>query len=595
MSKENLSSVDTSLPDARTLAGNASPEKAAQVYTWLALHIYAEALVRRFTTSVVIPLLDSMRVLSNHTCWTGVCLVLWTALALPLAGAQNAPNDPSFPTADSVVQRIYMEGMHHSQAEALAQVLMDSIGPRLTGSPANRAANDWLVRTYAAWGVPAHKEQDGRWLDWTRGPSHIDLLTPRVRTLEATALAWSPATPPGGVTGAVVALPPAHETHDSAGFARWLKTVRGKFVLINAPQLTCRPDTSWAQYALPAAYKAMHAAQDSASAEWDSREAVAHLRDNSGLIMDGVNNRLLRAQLEAAGVAGILTSWWSGGWGVDKIEGAGTTIAPAFDVSCEDYSLLARLAAHGQHPSIHAVAETHMAPEKTPVYSTIAELKGTEYPDQYVMLSAHLDSWDGGSGATDNGTDTIMMLEAMRILKLVYPHPKRTILVAHWSGEEEMMSGALAAVNKVFRSGLQVRFDQDAGTGRITEVSSNSCLDDTAAFIRWMSPLPASLTHDIRLEANSDNEAPCHNAPAFFDIDADLTPPGWDNNTYTWHTNRDTFDKLSFDDIERNATLIALLAYEASEDPHVRHSPPPNGSPSKCSLASRCEKVVQRR
>src|ERR1700759_4385434 len=115
------------------------------------------------------------------------------AAATPLVAQDN-------PTGDPVIQRIYNEGMHQSQAARLAQVLMDSIGPRLTGSPANRAANDWLVRTYKAWSVQVKNEQYGTWRDWTRGASSIELTSPRSRVLEATMQAWSAATPAGGVT-----------------------------------------------------------------------------------------------------------------------------------------------------------------------------------------------------------------------------------------------------------------------------------------------------------------------------------------------------------------------------------------------------------
>ena len=109
---------------------------------------------------------------------------------------------------------------------------MDSIGPRLTGSPANRAANDWLLRTYQAWGVDAKNEQYGTWRDWTRGPSGVQLVSPRTRVLEATMHAWSAATPAGGVTADVVIIPTAKEIGDSAGFARWLASVKGKLVLV---------------------------------------------------------------------------------------------------------------------------------------------------------------------------------------------------------------------------------------------------------------------------------------------------------------------------------------------------------------------------
>jgi len=141
------------------------------------------------------------------------CIAALAVIARPTHAQDN-------PTGDPVVQKIYDEGMKHSQAARLAQVLMDSIGPRLTGSPANRAANDWLLRTYKAWGVDAKNEQYGTWRDWTRGPSGLELVAPRRRVLEATMNAWSAATPAGGITTDVALIPPKSVLGDSAGFAR---------------------------------------------------------------------------------------------------------------------------------------------------------------------------------------------------------------------------------------------------------------------------------------------------------------------------------------------------------------------------------------
>ena len=111
-------------------------------------------------------------------------LTALAAASLTICPARAAAQDN--PTGDPVVQRIYDEGMRHSQAPRYAQVLMDSIGPRLTGSPANRAANDWLVRTYQGWGIDVKNERFGTWRDWTRGPSSVQLIAPRRRELEAT-------------------------------------------------------------------------------------------------------------------------------------------------------------------------------------------------------------------------------------------------------------------------------------------------------------------------------------------------------------------------------------------------------------------------
>ena len=157
----------------------------------------------------------------------------------------------SFPSSDPVIRRLWSIGMDSSQVYTLAQVLSDSIGPRLTGTPGMKRGNDWLVARYTAWGIPARNEQYGTWKGWQRGISHIDLIAPRVRSLEGMMLAWSPGTAGKDVTGAVVILP---DVPDSNAFVRWLPEVKGKFVLISMLQPTCRPDADWEQFATTASF-----------------------------------------------------------------------------------------------------------------------------------------------------------------------------------------------------------------------------------------------------------------------------------------------------------------------------------------------------
>src|SRR5690349_7082301 len=202
-----------------------------------------------------------------------VSFLLALAVVAPAAALLAQDN----PTGDPVVQRIYDEGMRRSQTSRLAQVLMDSIGPRLTGSPANRAANDWLLRTYKSWGIDARNEQYGTWRDWTRGPSSLTLVSPRTRVLEATMHAWSAATPAAGVTADVVIIPRAADS----GFAKWLPAVRGKLVLASMPQPTCRPDSDIRFWADSAVYRHTTALRDSANAEWAARFTAAHVNPRS--------------------------------------------------------------------------------------------------------------------------------------------------------------------------------------------------------------------------------------------------------------------------------------------------------------------------
>jgi carboxypeptidase Q len=206
------------------------------------------------------------------------------------------------------------------------------------------------------------------------------------------------------------------------------------------------------------------------------------------------------------------------------------------------------------------------------VYNTLGAIKGSEKPNEYILLSAHFDSWDGSQGATDNGTGTITMMEAMRILKLAYPNPKRTIMVGHWPGEEQGLNGshAYAYDHPEIVRAIQAGFNQDNGTGRIQSTSGVGLPNAGEHMQQWLSKLPSELQSQIRYNGvgapatgGTDNASfNCYGAPVF-----GLSSLGWDYGTYTHHTNRDSFDKIVFDDLKGNATIVAMLAYLASEDP----------------------------
>ena len=365
------------------------------------------------------------------------------------------------------------------------------------------------------------------------------------------------------MTAPVIVLP---EVADSAAFVQWLPQARGKFVLVSFPEPTCRPDDNWERWATPATLTRTRAERDAARRAWETRVR------NTGYNLS-LGTGTLGRRLEQAGAAGVLASRWSSGWGVNKVFHARNEVAPAIDVSCEDYGLLFRLAQNGQGPVLRVRSDAEITAD-VQTFNTIAEIRGSEKPDEYVMLSAHFDSWDSGSGTTDNGTGTVVMMEAMRILKAAYPRPKRTILVGHWASEEQGLNGSRAYTEdhpEVVR-GLQALFNQDNGTGRVVNISAAGLVGAGEAWGRWASRLPSEISGFINFTfpgnaagGGSDNASfACHGAPAF-----GLGALGWDYGTYTWHTNRDTYDKVSFDDVKNNATLTAMLAYLASEDPET--------------------------
>lgn len=509
-----------------------------------------------------------------------VWLLALTSLSVVRLSAQSLPVD------DAVLRRLWALGMDSSQVYELAQPLLDSIGPRLTGSPAIRSGNDWLVARYRQWGISAKNEQYGTWRSWRRGITHFDLLSPRVRSLEATMLAWSVPTK-GRAEGKVIILP---DVADSAAFSAWLPSAKGNFVLTSYPQPTCRPDSNFKQNALPATWDSLQASRKRGRDEWAAR-----------LQRTGLQGDPLASALADAGALGVVTSLWSQGWGVDKIFGTRATKAPVVDVSCEDYGLLFRLAERKQSPVVRLETQSEALGEQ-PVFNTVAEIRGVEKPDEYVMLSAHFDSWDGASGATDNGTGTITMLEAARLLSVAYPRPKRTIIIGHWSGEEQGLNGsrAWAADHPEVVQKLQALFNQDNGTGRIQTISAQGLVGAGTLFASWFGRLPTELTADIKLQipgtpqgGGTDNASfICYGAPAF-----NLSSLPWEYFTYTWHTNRDTFDKIVFEEVKQNATLVAMLAYFASEDavqmPRDRRAMPVDSTTAKPRPWPECTKPAR--
>ena len=481
-------------------------------------------------------------------------IIAGAGLGLIMAAGTAAAQ--TFATDNPMLKRIWALGMDSSRTYEISQTLFDSIGPRLTGSPGYKAAADWLIAQYQKWGIQARAEQYGTWRGWRRGTAHIDLVAPRVRTLEATMLAWSPGTGGKTVRGDVIQLP---DLADSVAFRAWLPSAKNKFVAISFPEPSCRPDSEWATTALPASWSQFRDARAAARTAWQQRVTKA-----------AFNARNLQLALDSAGAAGILTSTWTTGWGTDRIFNTWSQRAPVMDLSCEDYGLVSRLAEHHQGPVVQLVAESQNLGD-VPAFNIVAEIPGTELSNEYVMLSAHFDSWDGGSGTTDNGTGTVTMVEAMRILMLAYPSPRRTILVGHWASEENGLDGSKAFVadHPDIVSHLQALFNQDNGTGRVVNLSASGYPDAAGSLARWLAQVPSEITRNITFGftgmpagGGTDHASfDCAGAAGF-----GLGSLNWDYFLYTWHTTRDTFDKIVFDDLKSNAVLTAMLVYLASED-----------------------------
>lgn len=478
--------------------------------------------------------------------------ILFILFFLPLAFVQAQ-------SQQEVVDAIVKEANENSQLEELAHQLTDVIGPRLVGTPQMKKAHDWAVKTFESWGIPAENQQFGEWRGWERGITHIDLLHPRVVTLSGMQLAWSPPTKKGGVTAELVVIP---DVEDSAAFQKWLPNVKDKFVMVSMPQPTGRPDYNWEEFATEESLEKIKKERDELTTAW--RERISKT---------GVSSRDMNSVLEKAGAVGIIQSRWSQGFGANKIFSANTEKVPVIDLSLEDYGMLFRMVEYGDKPRIRVNAQSRDL-GKVPTFNTIATIEGTEKPDEYIILSAHYDSWDGGTGATDNATGSITMMEAARILKKVYPNPKRTIIVGLWGSEEQGLNGSRAFVedNPEIVENMQALFNQDNGTGRVVRISGQGFLHSYEFLNRWLSAVPRDITRHIETTfpgtpggGGSDYASfVAAGAPGF-----SLSSLSWSYWNYTWHTNLDTYDKIVFDDVRNNAILTAILTYMASEDPET--------------------------
>ena len=595
-----------------------------------------------------------------HVRSLAVAGLAFAGLVAALAAPASAQRATTFPTDDAAIQRIWRVGMDSSQVYRLGQALFDSVGPRLTGGPGIKAASDWAIAQYKSWGIDAKRENYGTWRGWRRGVSHIDLMTPRVRSLEGTMLAWSPGTrPKAPVRAEAIILP---KFNDSTEFVAWLPKARGKIVMLSPAFPTCRPSEDWIRFATPESKASMDSTIALLQQDWavmngpNGRPDSTKLYRGTGYSM-ALGTGSLGMRLEKAGVVGMITSrnklagftnpfaqapafgggrggagggrggaaapagasdrggpqnaargggfgggpGGQGGWGVIEIFETYNKIAPAVALTCEDYGLVYRLAENKQKPMVNLDLDASLLGEQ-PVFNTVAMIKGSEKPDEYVMLSAHFDSWDGSSGATDNGTGTLMAMEAMRILKSAYPQPKRTILVGHWASEEQGLNGSTAFTedHPDVMKGLQALFNQDNGTGRVQSLSSSGLTDIGVHLKQWYSKLPGFFTDSASANAVSwsFNDVPtgnpggtdgavfaCFGTPSF-----GMGAVGWNYGTYTWHTNRDTFDKVVFDDVKHNATLAAMMVYLASEDPNfIRRERSPGTWPAN--WPANCGKV----
>lgn len=463
----------------------------------------------------------------------GYALILAAVCSAGLSaqGTAPAPTRPGAtgiaPSDTTAEARIIREIRDHQTAVSDVEYLADDIGGRLTGSPALIRAHAWAESTMTARGFSnVHREAYDFGRAWTRGIASARLLTQNRTALTVAGLGWGPQTP-GMVTGDVLYV--------NATTLEQLEGYVGKFgkhILLFGQTPQPRPDTA---------------------PGFDARFRR---------VMDAIRGEGATAIILNGGkVAGL---GMTGGpeWRLGVLP----TIPVGF-MESKDYDQIRRSLKRGERVTMQLDLPGALSEKPVQAYNTVAELRGSDLAGEVVILGAHLDSWDLGTGATDNGTGVAAVMEALRAIKSAGLTPRRTIRVVLFSGEEQGHFGSKAYV-KAHASemdAIQAVLVDDLGTGRIRGFALQGREDDRPLMAMAISPLDELGVNELPLERGDDSDHASFIAvgvPGFFAVQDTL-----DYFSVTHHSQFDTFDHVKPDDLVQGATALAVTAWELANMP----------------------------
>ena len=485
--------------------------------------------------------------------------LLWAfplALAAPLVAQQSDSAAQWHTSVDTAgAGAIIAQAMDHSQVMPTLEHLSDVIGPRLTGSAAARQANDWTASKFREYGLTANLEAWPFGVTWQRGPSEAWLLSPFKRQMTAPSWAWTAGTA-GPVAGRVVMVNVSNADSLQANMAK----VKGAWVMTREPADIWNPDGP-----------AMTAADSAQRREEMMARRRAFTRDTSAAAI--AKARQFRVDLpyllKRAGALGELTDG-SKEFALFTMSGSPLAVSPLPHVVLghEDYSLLYRLVQQGVTPRFSANVHNTLGTKSVNQWNTVAEIKGSEKPGEVVILGAHLDSWDLGTGTTDNGTGAMVVLEAARAIEQAGLHPKRTIRFILFTGEEEGLMGsrAYAEQHKADADSIQAVLVLDNGTGAITGQALQGRGEFEHLWYQLLAPV-ASMGADTVRNANKGGTDHLsflpYGVPGF---NFDQISRGYG---HTHHSQVDTYEHAVEPDLKQASAVMAVTAYELANLPDM--------------------------
>jgi hypothetical protein len=489
-----------------------------------------------------------------------------------------------------MVGRIREEAFRHSQVMSLLGELTEDIGPRLTASPAMDRANAWSRGKFEAWGLAnVHDEAlEGFGRGWEFSRARVEMLAPRAFPLHALPKAWTPGTE-GAVEGDAVAA----KIESLADLEKYRGKLRGKVVFLSdarAYEPGAKPDF---QRLDGEGLLALHAFEVPADRKGGNGERLKRYQDR--LALAEALNRFL---VDEGALASVSISGHDDG--VIGVSGGGSRKAgepvgvPALVMAAEHYNQVMRALDRDQTVRLRVDVDSRFTtPGDRASANTIAEIPGRgPLANEVVMIGAHMDSWHGGTGASDNGAGVAVVMEAMRILDAVGARPRRTIRVALWTGEEQGLLGSAdyvarhfaawpeptdpeqAKIPAFFRENhgtlqrkpeyerLDAYFNLDNGSGKIRGIYAQENLAAMPVFEAWLKPFAdVGATDVVSGNTGSTDHISFDRVglPGFQFVQDDL-----DYFSNVHHTDLDTYDHAVAEDLKQAAAIVASVAYDAA-------------------------------
>jgi carboxypeptidase Q len=497
----------------------------------------------------------------------------------------------------AMYQSIREEALQHSHIMEYASALTDGIGPRLTGSPNLKRANEWTRDQFTAMGCAnAHLEDWGEFgMGWQQLNTWVRMTSPDTAVFIAQAAPWSPATK-GPVTAPAVWV----DIKTEADFDKYKGKLAGRIVFlgemrdvkpVDKPLFVRDEDADLQRIATyPTRFGGGFSFADFLKGQ-AFREKIGRFLAAENAVAAITPSRDSRL---GGGSGGTIFDDSDAGFGFLIFQREHADAIPVAGTAIESYGRVYRLLKAGVPVSIELNIDTKFTGDHEHGFDTIAEIPGTDprLKDEIVMLGGHLDSWASGTGATDNGAGTLVAMEVMRILNALQIKPRRTIRVGLWTGEEEGEFGSYGYVKQHFgfvpRSNepdqlnvtefdrdpsgpiqlkpdhqkLSAYFNLDNGSGKIRGVYLQGNAAIAPIFAQWIEPLKdlgvATLT--MRDTGGTDHEAfDAVGLPGFQFIQDPL-----DYSSRTHHTNMDTYEHLQPEDLAQAALVEATFVYNAA-------------------------------